>query len=391
MALDLLAFAFGLVHFSVPLVYYGYLKRCLRRPWNVKVDGGYQPRVTVIVPTYNEASLIVDRLENLKGQDYLLEKIEVVVVDSGSTDGTASIAKSWGARNPDVKVAVVEEPVRMGKTHALNTALKCASSDVVVLADADSLWARDALREALKYFSDPSVGAVTAVKEPVKGSGNPGMNSKMESTYRLFYNDVRVGESRVHSTPVFHGELAAFRRDLLFEVGGFPSDVGADDSHAATLIALRGHRAIAAPEVRVYELSPNSWNGYAAWRGRRAKHLVQHFSRSSKKLFGAPKGFRSVLAVESFLHLVNPWLLLVAFTSFVMSIAIEGFSLLNMLVMLVILAALLVGRVREALLTWVVSQVVLVYSAVAGVRSKELTWKKIEDLRKSSDGRAYVG
>jgi len=378
MVLDLLALVFGFVHFSVPLVYYGYLRRCLGRPWNVRVDGGYRPRVTVIVPTYNEASLIVGRLENVGGQEYPLEKLKVLVVDSASTDETVSIVRNWSGRNQGLKVEVVEEPLRWGKAHALNTALKYASSDIVVLADADSLWARDALREALKYFSDSSVGAVTAVKEPVRVLGNPGIDSKIESTYRLFYNDVRVGESKVHSTPVFHGEFAAFRRDLLLEVGGFSRDVGADDSHTATLIALRGCRAIAAPEVRAYELSPNSWNGYAAWRVRRAKHLVQHFSRSLRRLFGAPKGFRGVLAVESFLHLVNPWLLLAAFTSFVVSIAMDGFSLLNMLMGLVVLAALLVSRVREVLLTWVVNQVILIYSAIAGIPSKELVWRKIE-------------
>ena len=54
MVLDLLALVFGFVHFSVPLVYYGYLRRCLGRPWNVRVDGGYRPRVTVIVPTMDD-------------------------------------------------------------------------------------------------------------------------------------------------------------------------------------------------------------------------------------------------------------------------------------------------------------------------------------------------
>jgi len=58
--------------------------------------------------------------------------------------------------------------------------------------------------------------------------------------YRDFYNIVRLGESKKFSTPVFHGELAAFRKSLLQELGGFPTDIGADDSHVATLIASKG-------------------------------------------------------------------------------------------------------------------------------------------------------
>ncbi|MGQ9469966.1 MAG: glycosyltransferase [Nitrososphaerales archaeon] len=260
----------------------------------------------------------------------------------------------------------------------MNTALKHVDGEIIVLTDADSFWAKESLRESVKYFSDNKIGAVTAVKEPIL---NPKASSIVESTYRSFYNLVRVAESNIHSTPISHGELAAFRRELIDEIGGFSMKIGADDSHAATLIALRGYRAIAVQEVIAYELTPRSWRSYIPWRVRRGKHLIQHFSKSLRKISKAPKGFRMVLATESFLHLFNPWLLLIAIILFIASVVINPLSFLNLLVILTILVAILVKNARKALFTWVLNQAILIYSMIAGIWSKELTWKKIEELR----------
>ena len=86
----------------------------------------------------------------------------------------------------------------------------------------------------MSWFSDPIVGAVACLKIPA----SKGLMS-VEEGYREFYNVVRLAESKKHSIPVFHGELAAFRRSLLESVGEFPTNIGADDSHIAAKIALR--------------------------------------------------------------------------------------------------------------------------------------------------------
>jgi len=77
---------------------------------------------------------------------------------------------------------------------------------------------------------------------------------------------------------VFHGELAAFRRDLLEKLGGFPTDVGADDSHIATRIALMGYRAVTVDNAWCVEAVPRG--GYHKWRIRRAQHLIQHLAKT---------------------------------------------------------------------------------------------------------------
>ena len=131
----------ALAHFSLPLAYYTYLRvRWLGRPWGIGKDPSYRPRVTVVVPTYNEADLIRRKLDNIASQDYPRELMEVIVIDSASTDGTPEIVRGWMKSRRDFKVLLVEEGVRRGMVHALNYALRFVPSDseVVIFTDVDS-------------------------------------------------------------------------------------------------------------------------------------------------------------------------------------------------------------------------------------------------------------
>jgi len=362
-----IALILALLHFSVPLSYYYYLKKWwLSKPWNIRGDPGYKPKVSIIVPTYNEAGLIESKLDDLARQDYPRELVEIIVVDSASTDGTPEKVEEWARRNPDVKLALIREPVRRGKAYALNNALKYATGDIVVITDVDTTWSsNDTLSNAVLWFNDLSVGTVTCLKLPA-GKGI----MRVEEGYREFYNVVRLAESKKHSTPVFHGELAAFRRSLLEKVGGFPTNIGADDSHTATRIALMGYRAIAVDNAWCVESVPK--RGYHMWRVRRAQHLVQHFATMLKHLWRAPRELRDILLVEAYLHLINPWILLVA-------VAILLYLALNPLTTALALLALGVSLlVLKPFRTWVATQIYLAIAALRNLWTKEIAWRKQE-------------
>jgi len=362
--LETLAIILAATHFMIPLTYYLHAKtRWLPKPWDLKVDKNYKPKVTVIIPTYNESKLIKEKLNNIYEQDYPKELIEIVVVDSASTDGTPKLVEEWDSRHKDVELKLVVENERRGKAFALNNALRYASGEVVVIADADALWPRDALTKAVKWLSNPLVGAVSCLKKPLS-SGTTGI----EAGYREYYNVLRVAESKAYSTPIFHGELAAFKKDLLEKVGGFPTDVGADDSHTATKIALIGFRAIIPDDLWVEEMVPNE--KYFSWRVRRAQHLVQHFIKAlrTEKTHGRLK---RVLLAEGYLHLVNPWVLAVA-TVLLMISAIAYRSLVSWAV----LALGLLPIVLEPYRTWVTMQLCLIAGSVRNLYTKEIVWTK---------------
>jgi cellulose synthase/poly-beta-1,6-N-acetylglucosamine synthase-like glycosyltransferase len=360
-----IALTLALVHFGLPIAYYLYLRAVwLGRPWDVRRDHSFKLMVTVIVPTYNEAKLIESKLDDIARQDYPRGRLEVIVVDSASIDGTLEAVKRWSGRNPGLNLRVISEPSRMGKAYALNNALRHASGDIVVITDADSRWGSErTLSNAVAWLSDPTVGAVTCVKNPERG-GFLGV----EGGYRGFYNTVRLAESKAWSTPVFHGELAAYRRELLEAIGEFPTDIGADDSHTATLIILRGYRAIAVDDVECIEKVPGE--GYHAWRVRRAQHLVQHFLKTLRHVGRAPNRFKPVLLVEAYLHLVNPWLLPIT-TTLLIHQALKG-----SIIVTAVLAAGALLLAYKPYRTWVATQIYLIVAMLKNIWSKEIAWRK---------------
>jgi len=363
-ALEVLGLTLALAHFTVPLAYYAYARlKWLKRPWNLSIDENYKPKVTIIVPTYNESKLIEKKLDNIYEQDYPKELMEIVVVDSASTDGTPRLVEEWANRHNGVELKLVVESERRGKAFALNNALRYASGEVVVIADADALWPRDALTKAVKWLSNPLVGGVSCLKKPL-GSGATGV----EVGYRQYYNVLRVAESKAYSTPIFHGELAAFRKDLLEKVGGFPTDVGADDSHTATKIALIGFRAIVSDDLWVEEMVPKE--KYFSWRVRRAQHLIQHFTKALRT-GKVNKKFKWILLAESYLHLINPWILAIA-TILLITSSIACQSLLSLTTLALGLSLLALKPYR----TWIATQLCLIVGAVRNLYTKEIVWAK---------------
>jgi len=364
--LDVLALTLIIIHFGIPLLYYWYSKtKWLPRPWNINVDPSYLPKITIIVPTYNEAKLVEKKLDNIYEQEYPRDKLEVIVVDSASTDNTPTIVKKWAEKHTDLNLKLIEEPERKGKARALNTALRCATGKIVIITDVDAWWPfKNTLSKVAKWFADPIVGAISCLKNPA-GIGMTGI----EECYRQYYNVLRLAESKVYATPIFHGELVAFRKDLLEKLGGFLTDIGADDSHTASRIALTGYRAIVPEDLWVEELVPNK--GYFWWRVRRAQHLIQHFARILRKIRHAPKEFRRILTIESFLHLVNPFLLLLSIILLIISMLITH-SLIALSILVLGITLLVIKQYR----TWIVNQFYLVVASLRNLWTKEIAWSK---------------
>ncbi len=354
------------IHFGVATYYYLRNLGWARNELKPRRNSNDLPRVSIILPTYNESNVILSKLDNIYAQDYPRELMELLVIDSGSTDGTAALAMKWCSEHPDLNCRVINEGVRLGKAHALNEALKHATGDVIVITDADSKWLGNSLRRAVELLMSEGVGAVSCVKAPIT-------NNTIESTYRDYYTVLRIGESNRYSTPIFHGELAAFRKDLIMRFGGFPTDVGADDSHMATVLAINGYRALITRDVVCQELVPRAVN-YHRWRLRRAQHLIQHFIKTITK-YGSriPRGFKEIVYTEFFLHVINPWVL-IAGLALLLIAASQGSITAASLLGLGALLAVVVRLFR----TWLYTQFILLAAMIRNMWNRELVWEKVE-------------
>src|SRR5207245_7623055 len=104
---------------------------------------------------------------------------------------------------------------------------------------------------------DPSVGSVSGVDaSQALGSSLP---VSMENSYRSIYRAVRIGESKIHSTPVAEGEIQLFRRA---DLPGFDTRIGGDDTDAALAMVEKGLRAMSAEDVVLFEDTAGVWGAW---------------------------------------------------------------------------------------------------------------------------------
>jgi len=122
------------------------------------MSSGRAPLVTVVMPIRNEGAFLARSLGSVLAQDYPADRVEVIVVDDGSTDATPQIAARYAAA--DDRVRVVHRP-NGGQVAATNTALEHATGELIALLDADDVWARDKLRRSVAVLeARPEVGLV---------------------------------------------------------------------------------------------------------------------------------------------------------------------------------------------------------------------------------------
>lgn len=317
---------------------------------NEDLDLDNYPLVSIIIPTYNEEKTIEEKIKDILRQDYEKDKMEIIVVDSASNDNTVNIAKK-------LNVKVFQQSERRGKANALNYALKNVNGDIVIITDADSSWETlDTIKKAVIYLK--KFGGVTCIKKV--------RNNSIESTYRDLYNVLRLGESCIYSTPIAHGEFLAFRRGL---IESFNEEIGADDSSSSHEISLKGERFVAVNDIICSELVPKE--GYIHWRIRRAKHLIQHFSRAIRDINKVKdKGYKKILIIEYYIHLINPWLLIIALSLDLIS------SFLGNIISLFLIFAFFISLLSSQIRTWVIMQFLLAISQIKNFFNKEIVWKK---------------
>ncbi|HEY8701965.1 MAG TPA: bifunctional polysaccharide deacetylase/glycosyltransferase family 2 protein [Arthrobacter sp.] len=227
-----------------------------RRRVDVPVRPAITEPVSVIVPAYNEAAGIEASIRSLVGSDH---PVEIIVVDDGSTDGTADIAGALGL--PGVTVIRKENG---GKPSALNAGLRAASHDIVVMVDGDTVFEEDTVRALIQPFADPVVGAVSGNTKVANRGGILGAWQHIE--YVVGFNLDRRLFDVAECMPTVPGAIGAFRRDALLRVGGVSDDTLAEDTDLTMALCRDGWRVVYQDDARAWTEAPASLS--ALWRQR---------------------------------------------------------------------------------------------------------------------------
>ena len=148
---------------------------------------------------------------NKLNQAYPPERLDVLVVSDGSTDGTDAIVQSI-ATNAAGRVKLLRQEPRQGKTAAINLAMTQATGDIVVFADANSIYAPSAVRSLASNFADPSVGYVTG--RMIYTNPTDSGIGKGSGKYMSYENLLRALETKLGSIVGVDGGIDAIRRTL---------------------------------------------------------------------------------------------------------------------------------------------------------------------------------
>jgi peptidoglycan/xylan/chitin deacetylase (PgdA/CDA1 family)/glycosyltransferase involved in cell wall biosynthesis len=219
-------------------------------PW----DAGL---VSIVVPAYNEEANIAAAVRSLAASRY--PRVEVIVVDDGSTDATADIVAGLGLRN----VHLICQPNR-GKPAALNTGIAYAHGEVLVLVDGDTVLAPDAIARLVRPLRDPAVGAVAGNTKVANRGGLLGRWQHLE--YVVGFNLDRRLFDVASCMPTVPGAIGAFRRRAIAAVGGVPDQTLAEDTDVTMAVARAGWRIAYAPDAIAWTEAPATMR--QLWRQR---------------------------------------------------------------------------------------------------------------------------
>lgn len=167
------------------------------------------PPVTLIISAYNEARSIRKKIENSLALDYPHEQLEVIVVSDSSDDDTDKIVREYANRG--VRLARLEK--RSGKTVGLNTAVPQAKGEIVIFSDANAMYHRQAVRQLVRNFADPTVGCVTG-ESRYEVEENAADSTASENLYWRYELALKKMETQVGSLVGGDGAIYAIRKTL---------------------------------------------------------------------------------------------------------------------------------------------------------------------------------
>jgi len=275
--------------------------------------------LTVIIPAYNEAGFVGDTIRSLLAQT--VPPREIILVDDGSTDGTADVGHRAG-------ITVIRPPRNTGsKAGAQTFALPWVGTEMVMAIDADTTLEPTAIERLLQAFSEPGVGAACGFVVPRRIASVWERGRFIEYLFAFtFYKQV---QDYYHRPMISSGCFSMYRTELMRRHGGWPSRTLAEDMDLTWSFHQSGVGVRFVPEAVCYPIEPYNF-GFMRKQLRRWSHgFVQNVSLHWKGLLTVPF-LRSAVAVAlwdaivaSLVFLIvlpvlvialrSPWLLLAYF------------------------------------------------------------------------------
>jgi cellulose synthase/poly-beta-1,6-N-acetylglucosamine synthase-like glycosyltransferase/peptidoglycan/xylan/chitin deacetylase (PgdA/CDA1 family) len=341
--------------------------------WGPAVDDP----VTIVVPAFNERETIEPAVRSMTRSTH--PGVSVLVIDDESTDDTSDVIPQSG------NVRIVRVPSG-GKARALNTGIALATDDLLVMVDADTVLAPDAVHQLVQPFADPGVGAV---------AGNVKVGNRRSLLGKWQHIEYVIGfnlDRRLYDTfgciPTIPGALGAFRRKALEDAGGLSTGTLAEDTDLTLAIQQAGWRVVYQESAVAYTEAPATARQLWRQRYRWSYGTMQALWKHRQGHFGRTR-ITFIALFSVLLPLLAPLIdLMAVYGIFFLDRRITLLGWLAMLVVQIITAILAFRLDKESLRPlWTlplqqvvyrqVMYAVLIASALAALTGRRLGWQKI--------------
>jgi cellulose synthase/poly-beta-1,6-N-acetylglucosamine synthase-like glycosyltransferase len=280
-----------------------------------------------LIPAYNEERVIGKTLKRLLSSDYPKNKLDVLVINDGSSDKTSEVIRRFSG------VRVLNLAENVGKPVALNKGIENAKGDIIVTTDADTKFEKNTLRNLVRHFSDRSVGAVAGYYKVDRTSSFKTALSnllhfkllefshyfleKFQSLEYLTFLFTRKRQEVFDAVMVVPGSVGAFRKSAIKEIGGFDDKMLVEDYELTIRMHKAGYKIKCDKEALSWTNAPLTWKQFLKQRARWNRGGLQVLNKHSDILSRRYGPFCYVFGMEY----VNVILQLIAWPVIVSGIA----------------------------------------------------------------------
>lgn len=269
------------------------LKHLFIKPLELK-SGTNLPSVTILIAAYNEEDLIIEKIQNTLALNYPEDKLQILFITDGSTDQTPEKIRGYEM------VTLLHKDERSGKMAAIKRAIPFIKGEITVFTDANTFLNKEAIRELVKHYQNPKVGAVAGEKR-IFVAQKADASAAGEGFYWKYESKLKKLDYELYSNVGAAGELFSIQTRLYQHV---ESDTIIDDHMIAMRIAEKGY--IIAYEPAAYAMETSSANASEELKRkiRIAAGGIQSILRLGK---AANPFYQPVLTFQYISHRVLRW------------------------------------------------------------------------------------
>ncbi len=232
------------------------------------------PKVTIVIPAWNECvrdctgeirGMVDKTIEHALGLDYPKDKIQLIIVNDASTDGTRKVIQDTIARHESRDILFIDKTQNGGKWRAMNDALEVATGEFMVSLDGDSLLEPSILKSMLPYFTDKKISCVCPNMEVQDPKNLLERMQWYEYVVNMFYKKLMSAIDCVHVAP---GPFSVYRTHILRKLGGFRHGYKTEDLEITFRMQKAGYKVLQVLDVKVRTKAPDSWKAFYRQRNR---------------------------------------------------------------------------------------------------------------------------